>query len=318
MKMTRRVYTLLLGCLLLVACDDNNNDRAVVPTPTPTPTPAPAVAVARVAAQASDLLQGPLARSSIGDYVLENDLLRVIIQKPGRNWFGVGTYGGNIIDVSRKRADGSFLPDHLEEFVTGINIENTPNYTEVKVTKPGAAGEEAQICARGPDDLLDYVNGSSTIRGFGLAFPDSADDKDLPLEIETCYSLAAGASYVTMDTRLINTSSEEVGVWWVEYLNGSGEVEAFQPNIGFGEPLFTSTCPATSAVACGDSTCDQCNYLAYTGHDGAAGVSYGFIHSVEGTTSISTSGVNVLIMGKTILSIAGGSPRTSSCPPTGN
>jgi len=321
MKMTRRVYTLLLGCLLLAACDDNNNDRAVVPTPTPTPTPAVGGAVARVAAQASDLLQGPLARSSIGDYVLENEGLRVIIQKPGRNWFGVGTYGGNIIDVSRKQADGSFLPDHLEEFVTGINIENTPNYTEVKVTRPGGPGEDAQICARGPDDLLDYVNGSSTIRGFGLAFPDSADDKDLPLEIETCYSLADD-HYVTMDTRLVNTSSEEVGVWWVEYLNGSGEVEAFQPNIGFGEPLFTSTCPATSAVACdggggGDSTCDQCNYLAYTGHDGAAGVSYGFIHSVEGTTSISTSGVNVLILGKTILSIAGGSPPNFLVPADG-
>ena len=196
MKTTRWFYTLVLGCLLLAACDGDSNGRVVVlpPEPTPEPTPAPAVAVARVAAQATDLLQGPLARSSIGDYVLENELLRVIIQKPGRNWFGVGTYGGNIIDVSRKQADGSFLPDHLEEFVTGINIENTPNYTQVKVTRPGAAGEVAQICARGPDDLLDYVNGSSTIRAFGLAFPDSADDKDLPLEIETCYSLAAGDS----------------------------------------------------------------------------------------------------------------------------
>ena len=319
MKTTRWFYTLVLGCLLLAACDSDSNGRVVVlpPEPTPEPTPAPALAVARVAAQATDLLQGPLARSSAGDFVLENELLRVIIQKPGRNWFGVGTYGGNIIDVSRKQADGSFLPDHLEEFVTGINIENTPNYTQVKVTRPGAAGEVAQICARGPDDLLDYVNGSSTIRAFGLGFPDSADDKDLPLEIETCYSLAAGDSYVTMDTRLINTSSEEVGVWWVEYLNGSGEVEAFQPNIGFGEPLFTSTCPATSAVACGDGTCDQCNYLAYSGHDGAAGVSYGFIHPVEGTTSISTSGVNVLILGKTILSIAGGSPPNFIVPGDG-
>ena len=314
MKQTRWFLAPLLCSLFLTACDNNSKNRGPVVGPVEPPA---AVAVAREATQASDLLQGPLARSSIGDFVLENELFRVIIQKPGRNWFGVGTYGGNIIDVARKRDDGSFLPDHLEEFVTGINIENTPNYTEVKVTNPGADGEEAQVCARGPDDLLDYVNGSSTIRGFGLPFPDSADDKDLPLEIETCYSLAAGESWVTMDTRLINTSSQEVGVWWVEYLNGSGEVEAFQPNVGFGEPLFTNACPATTAVACDNGTCDQCNYLAYSGHDGAAGVSYGFIHSVEGSTSISTSGVSVLILGRTLFSITGGSPPNFIVPADG-
>ncbi len=308
-------HALLLLCLLLSGCDGDNNNKkdAVVPPPEPPPP----TAVAREATQPSDLLQGPLARSATGDFVLENELLRVIIQKPGRNWFGIGTYGGNIIDVSRKQADGSFLPDHMEEFVTGINIENTPNYTKVEVTKPGAPGEAAQVCARGPDDLLDFINGSSTIRGFGLNFPASADDRDLPLEIETCYSLAENQPYVTIDTRLINSSNEDVGIWWVEYLNGSGEVEAFQPSIGFGEPLFTASCPATSAVACEDGQCDQCNYLAYTGHDGAAGVSYGFIHSVEGTTSISTSGVNVLILGEAILSIAGGAPPNFVVPADG-
>jgi hypothetical protein len=305
-----------LLCLLLAACDsnnNNNNDGGVEPPPEP---PA-ATAVAREATAATDLLTGPLARSTTGDFVLENELFRVIIQKPGRNWFGIGTYGGNIIDVARKQADGTFLPDHMEEFVTGINIENTPNYTEVEVTNPGADGEEAQICARGPDDLLDFINGSSTIRGFGLNFPTSADDRDLPLEIETCYSLAAGQPYVTIDTRLVNTSSEDVGIWWVEYLNGSGEVEAFQPNIGFGEPTFTASCPDTRAVACDDGECDQCNYLAYSGHDGAAGVSYGFIHEVAGTTSISTSGVNVLIMGESILTIAGGAPPNFVVPADG-
>ncbi len=302
-------------CMLLAACDsdNNNNDKGVEPPPEPPE----ATAVAREAVEPSDLLTGPLARSVPGDFVLENELLRVIIQQPGRNWFGIGSYGGNIIDVARKQADGSFLPDHMEEFVTGINIENTPNYTEVEVTNPGADGEEAQICARGPDDLLDFINGSSTIRGFGLNFPASADDRDLPLEIETCYSLAANRPYVTIDTRLVNTSSEDLGIWWVEYLNGSGEVETFQPNIGFAEPTFTSSCPATRAVACDAGECDQCNYLAYSGHDGAAGVSYGFIHEVENTSSISTSGVNVLILGEAILSIAGGASPNFVVPGDG-
>jgi Carboxypeptidase regulatory-like domain len=303
----------LLTCLLLTACDnDNNNNKDPVDSEPPAPT-----AVAREATQESDLLQGPLARSALGDFVLENDLFRVIIQKPGRNWFGVGTYGGNIIDVARKQADGSFLPDHLEEIVTGINIENTPNFTEVEITNPGADGEAAQICARGPDDLLELVNGSSVVRGYGFPFPESADDRDLPVEIETCYSLAANQPYVTMDTRVSSTSGEEVGIWWVEYLNGSGEVEAFQPQVGFGEVFLTSTCPARTAVACDDGDCDQCNYLAYSGHDGAAGVSYGLIHEVPGSTSISTSGVHVLILGEALTSIAGGAPPNFTVPAEG-
>lgn len=298
----RRLFLPLPMCLLLFACSDGGNSF------TPGTAPVPTVS-AREATSDADLLSGPLARGALGDFVLENENLRVIIQKPGRQWFGIGTYGGNIIDVSRVQADGSFLPDHLEEFVIGVNIENTPNYTEVRVVNDGSNGEPASICARGPDDLLDRVNASSVIRGYGLLFPDSADDRDLPLEIETCYSLAVQQLYVTIDTHLINTSAEPVSVWMVEYLNGSGEVEAFQPQLGFGEPLFTPGCPAATQVSCGSSEsglCDQCNYLAYSGHDGADGVSYGLIHEVPGSTSLSTSGVNVLILGEKLLDIATG------------
>jgi hypothetical protein len=301
-----RAPALLSLCFWLTACSDGS-DSFSTNTPPTGPT-----ASAREAAADSDLLSGPLARSSIGDFVLENAQFRVIIQKPGRQWFGIGTYGGNIIDVARLRSDGSFYPDHMEEFVTGLNIENTPNYTEVLVVNDGSDGGAAQICARGPDDLLDFINASSTIRGFGAIYPDSADDRDLPLEIETCYSLAPDDAYVTIDTRLINTSTEPLEIWVVEYLNGSGEVEAFQPQIGFGEPLFTPGCPAATAVACDSDAsglCDQCNYLAYSGHDGASGVSYGLIHENPGTTSLSTSGVNVLILGEAVLRIVTGAAQ---------
>jgi hypothetical protein len=295
--MHRVVHGLLAGALLW-GCSDSNDSFD--------PDATEATASARQVSSDADLLSGPLARGSDGDYVLENDLFRVIIQKPGRDWFGIGSYGGNIIDVGRLLADGSYTPDHMEEFVTGVNIENTPNYTEVSVANDGSDGEPASICARGPDDLLDYVNASSTIRGMGFQFPDSADDRDLPLEIETCYSTVMGQPWVTMDTRLINTSSEAVEIWVVEYLNGSGEVEAFQPQLGFGEPLLTPGCSAETEVACDAGSCDQCNYLAYSGHDGAAGISYGLIHEVPGSTSLSTSGVNVLILGETVLRLVTG------------
>ncbi len=292
-----------LTLLLLWSCSDSNDTFRPDQPPPPEPEP---TASARPVSGADDLLDGPLARGTDGDFVLENDLFRVIIQKPGRQWFGIGTYGGNIIDVGRRLADGSYTPDHMEEFVTGVNIENTPNYTEVRVANDGSNGQPAAICARGPDDLLDYVNASSTIQGLGFDFPESADDRDLPIEIETCYSTLIGQPWVTMDTRLINTSSELLEIWIVEYLNGSGEVEAFQPQLGFGEPLLTPACPDETFVVCDDGECDQCNYLAYTGHDGADGVSYGLIHEVPGSTSLSTSGVNVLLLGEAVFRLVSG------------
>ena len=184
-----KLLIILLLAALLPACNgnggNNNNDDDGPVDPPPEPSSS-----ARQADDADELLEGPLARGRSGDYVLENDLLRVVIQQPGREWFGLGTYGGNIIDASARNDDGTFNPDHLEEFIIGINIENTANYTEVEIRNNGEDGEPAVICASGPDDLIEVLNASSQIRSLGAQFPDSADDRDLPLEIETCYSLA--------------------------------------------------------------------------------------------------------------------------------
>ena len=140
--------------VLLAACSDNNNNDDAPPVEPPVEPIPPAPA--REITEAADLLQGPLARNALGDFVLENELLRVIIQRPGRRWLGIGAYGGNIIDASARKADDTFYPDHLEEFVVGVNIENTPNYTEVRIVNDGSDGAAAVICASGPDDLLDF------------------------------------------------------------------------------------------------------------------------------------------------------------------
>ncbi|MFT5710643.1 MAG: hypothetical protein ACI8QT_001341 [Halioglobus sp.] len=298
-----RVAVLLALAIFFTACSGNNNNNN---PPEVTPVDPEPAAFAIIASNNDDLLGGPLARGRNGDFVLENDLIRVVVQRPGRRWLGIGTYGGNIIDASAKNSDGSFNPDHLEEFVLGVNIENTPNYTEVEISNDGSDGEPAVVCARGPDDLLDFINASSSIRGLGFQFPDSADDRDLPVEIETCYSLAEGDSYVTIDTVLSNSSVEPLVLYLTEYLNGSGQVEAFQPMVGFGEPQITPACPAEKTVSCDSAEngqCDQCNYLAFAGVDGAQGVSYGLIHEVSGTTSFSTSGVNVLILGQSVFDL---------------
>ena len=291
---------LLVAALLLTACSDSNNNSNNKPGEVTPPPLVPPSTVSAHSATAADLLSGPLARGTPGDFVLENENLRVIIQKAGRQWLSIGTFGGNIIDVSRKDQAGAMLPDHLEEFVLGLNIENTPNYTDVRIEKDGSDGESAVICVTGPDDLLELANASSAIRDFGAALPASADDRDLPVEIETCYTLEPGARYITLDTTLRNQGADELPIYLTEYLNGSGQVEFFQPNVGFGEPLLTPSCPEQTYVACDareDGVCDQCNFVAYSGVDGGAGVSYGLIHNEQASSSFSTAGINIVVYG---------------------
>ncbi|MDX1734559.1 MAG: hypothetical protein R3228_09330, partial [Halioglobus sp.] len=258
------------------------------------------LASARVAA-APDLLSGPLARGVAGDYVLENEHLRVIIQQPGRTWLSIGTFGGNIIDASPRDETGATLPDHMEEFAIGLNIENTANYTDVTIVNDGGDTFPAVICASGPDDLLELANPSSAIEAFGFPLPATADDLDLPVQIETCYSLARGDRHIVVDTTFTNESSDDLPVYMTEYLNGSGQVEFFQPYAGFGEPTFTASCPASTNVACDAGTCDQCNFVAYSGVDGAAGLSYGLIHEEPNSSSFSTSGINIVVYGESVI-----------------
>jgi hypothetical protein len=81
-------------------------------------------------------------------------------------------------------------------------------------------------------------------------------------------------------------------IYFGEYLNGSGQLFLFQPVNGFGSPLVTSPCPATAA--------NPCNFVAYGGHKGGAGVSYGYVHNVPGSSTFSTSGVTVPLLGRSV------------------
>ena len=298
------VTSLLALILALFGCSDGSNSRPDPVDPMEPVEPVSPVS-ARVAAD-KDLLAGPLARGRPGDFVLENEHLRVIIQQPGRQWLSIGTFGGNIIDVSRKDSQGDLLPDHMEEFVIGLNIENTANFTDVRIENDGSDGQAAVICASGPDDLLELANASSAVLEFGVPLPPSADDQDLAVEVETCYRLEPGASYITMDTSIINLGLEEIPIYMTEYLNGSGQVEFFQPYAGFGEPTFTPSCPEETYVACDaqeGELCDQCNFVAYSGVDGASGISYGLIHGEKRSSSFSTSGINIIVYGEAAINL---------------
>ncbi|HEV7735640.1 MAG TPA: carboxypeptidase regulatory-like domain-containing protein [Candidatus Binatia bacterium] len=264
------------------------------------PRPGAGFARARVVTQPAELIDGPMARGRLGDVLLVNDRLQAIIQQPGRAMFGIGTYGGTIIDADVQRPTGEER-DNFEELVPAINIENTAHFTDVEIVHDGADGAPAVVRATGPDDLLDFINASSVVAGAGFTFPAIADDRDLPVEVQTDYTLAPGENAIRMDTTVTNTGDAPLSIFLGETINGSGEVELFQPAYGFGQPLVTTGCPPSTWQACAAGQCDPCNLVAYTGEGAATGVSYGHVHGENGSTSFSVSGVTIQLYGNQVL-----------------
>ncbi|MBI4125280.1 MAG: hypothetical protein HY466_05055, partial [Deltaproteobacteria bacterium] len=69
----------------------------------------------------SQLIGGPAAQGRLGDVLLSNDKIRVIIQKPSKN-AGIGSFGGTIIDAYHA---GGGEGDQWGELFPMVNVEWT-------------------------------------------------------------------------------------------------------------------------------------------------------------------------------------------------
>jgi hypothetical protein len=57
-----------------------------------------------------------------------------------------------------------------------LNIENTSNFTDIRIENDGSDGQAARICATGLDDLVDLAHVSSATQLIGVTLPASAVD----------------------------------------------------------------------------------------------------------------------------------------------
>ena len=273
--------------------------------------PKGATALVKQITDTADCVGGPMSRCRADDFLLANDRIRVVVQDIQRNLFGIGQFGGQIIDGDLVRAMGDPDRDNFEEWSTAINIEGTAHYTSLTVINDGSNGGPAILRATGVDDLLDFLNPSAVVASFGFLLPAAVDDKPLPVDVMTDYILEPGANYVRVETTLQNTSAGTLHTFFGEFINGSGQIELFQSGYGFGEPLVTTACPT--------SPYDYCNYVAYSGEDDADGVSYGYVETTPGSSTFSTSGVTVPQLGvQVVLALIGAQSANFTIQPMGN
>jgi len=252
----------------------------------------PPNAAARLITDPNDLIGGPLADGMLGDYMIENGRIRVIIQKPQRDIAsGVGQFGGNVLDADLERG-GAPGRDMLQEWALLLNVENTANYQSVVVLNDGSDGNAAVVRATGPDDLHDIINPSTTVTDFGFPFPSDLDDKDQPVTISTDYILEPGENALRIETTVTNNDPNALDLFLGDFLAPLAQ-EQFHPGYGIGEPLV--------ATEGGCSAGAPCDYMAWAGEGETGGVSYGYIHGIAGSSTFNTDGISVSILGASAL-----------------
>ncbi|MBI4126995.1 MAG: carboxypeptidase regulatory-like domain-containing protein [Deltaproteobacteria bacterium] len=262
----------------------------------------------------SQLIGGPLAIGRVGDVLLENDQIRVIIQKPGKN-AGLGSFGGTIIDADLKRASGGH--DEFGEIFPLINLEWTVNYHNLEVIRDGSDGGAKIVRARGLIDVYDYLDidfiadAAEGLVGQHLSYSNRFDDRRDPFdiyddlrglnpEVVTDYILEPGSRAVKMETTFRNVGDQEVRFPTGMFVNGSGELSLLIPGLGFSPELASQVANPISA-------------LVYAGYDGVP-VSYGFFYDprefpdvetgeLYDTTSLTYSGLTGILFGETFLKL---------------
>lgn len=173
-------------------------------------------------ASRAELIGGPRALGEVGDFILENDRARFLIQDAGFSR-GFGVFGGALLDADLVRPEagrgdseggrgkdnfGEMFPAFFLEALEPISVEdeNTPGlfHEPIEVLSPGGPGQDAVLVVRGLGG--DFLALTQSVNEVLLG-----DDRKIPvLQFETKYILHPGAQYLEMVTRVQNISGDRL------------------------------------------------------------------------------------------------------------
>ena len=227
---------------------------------------APGFVAARVLEEGDEAIGGPLAGAVTGDVLMENDRIRVILQKPGRA-LALNPYGGNIIDADVVRDDG-VEHDRFGEAGLFVNSTITCAPDTMEIVEDGSGGS-AVVQFTGPAARADYINAAVGLEQMmGLAYP--IDTLDIPdLDLTLTYTLLPGEDLVRIDVAMVNREPEAVPLAAGWLIHG-GLGENYYPDLGgYADAQIAS---AGAVVASSEQMTYAFAPLPYT--PGAHGVGY--------------------------------------------
>jgi len=194
-------------------------------------------ASARIIESADELIGGEAADARLGDTLMANDKIRVVIQQPGRI-IGPNPFGGALIDADLVHPGPG--NDKFGKMATFFNFGRTVNVDTVEVLAPGDQGGPAIVAATGTDTVNDFINVNSKlgeyVEGAKLAIDTEAA---VDLRITTYYALLPGQSHVSVVTAFCNDAQTTPVLTAGDLIDSGGDVALFDPQsstngLGFG------------------------------------------------------------------------------------
>ena len=185
-----------------------------------------------------ELVGGEAATARVGDYVLENGLVRFVVEEDDRV-IGPCPYGGNVIDASILGDDGAPVGDVVGELCLFLNVGWTLKPDRYEVISDGSDGAGV-LAVTGHLELLDFINVPGVLRAFvrGIELKLAIDvDAELPLTVTFYYVLRPGDLGVRVVTALRNNGDETVHTPFAHLIDPGGDVRFFVPTgsrKGFG------------------------------------------------------------------------------------
>ena len=212
---------------------------------------------AKKATSRNELVGGPVAYADTGDFVLENDKIRVAILGTERSW-GPGIYGGSLVDADIRRTDRRFPlgagRDRFAEIFPFANLlVPAPIGTQVQVLKDGTDGKEATIRVEGQGMFL--FDGLSILRRQKSALAALYSDPKTDTHFRTDYTVRPGESFVRMKTWVIldpvptNANASTPGS------SCKTDAACGNDNMTCSGTPGECTCKSLKDQGCGDSTC---------------------------------------------------------------
>ncbi len=185
---------------------------------------------AKVIACAEELLTGRLAAGRVGDILLENSKVKLVIRAFGEGYYLPGTSPGGIVDAAAQGGE-----DLVKEILPIAGLQ-TGAFDEIVITEAGDSGP-ATVVVRGPITPIDLVAAAVMV-----PVVDGI--------IEHHYILEADADQVLLRTYLFPVNGSEETLQLGEVLFFGGTVQSWLP----GKGPVTGSANAEFIASVGGST----------------------------------------------------------------
>jgi hypothetical protein len=159
------------------------------------------------------LIGGDVAMARVGDFIMENDQIRIAILG-AQSSPGPGVFGGTLVDADLQRPEARYRGgrghDQFAEIFPFANLlVPRPGSQDVTVLSDGSDGESATIRVSGEGAFFLHALGVLQELLENEFLQDAFEDARINLRFETDYILEPGASYVRMVTRVTRVGSSE-------------------------------------------------------------------------------------------------------------